>query len=118
MQHKQFWWSLFWVGLGGTLGGGARIVIGLWQSSIWATAVINIIGAGLLALCHQLTIRHQLREEWQHFWGTGMLGGFTTFSAMILTLYTVPLDQAIGYLAMTLVGSISVVEMVKRWVTG
>lgn len=62
------------VGAGAALGVCARLALTLWLGdSAWPILGINIAGAFLMGW---------LRPN--AFWGTGFLGGFTTFSAMML----------------------------------
>jgi len=77
--------------LGAGIGGGARYAIGgfiannLSTSFPWHTFVINISGAFLLGLLMALSIdRGLISGGWRLFLGTGLLGGFTTFSAFSL----------------------------------
>ena len=75
------------VGSGGALGTTARYELGLhWDSTglfPWPTFWINIIGAFLLGVLVTVVLR--VRPESRHirpFASVGVLGGFTTFSAM------------------------------------
>jgi CrcB protein len=45
------------------------------------TTVINITGSLLLGLLAGLTTGQVLPDQWQLIVGTGLLGGYTTFSA-------------------------------------
>ena len=59
----------------------------------YSVLIINILGSffiGLIAGLH----KHQVRV-WS-FWATGVLGGFTTFSAMMLISYWQLLDRYAG----------------------
>jgi CrcB protein len=44
------------------------------------TTVINISGALLLGIITGATLGHLLAPEWQLILGTGLMGGYTTFS--------------------------------------
>ncbi|NTU89348.1 MAG: fluoride efflux transporter CrcB [Actinobacteria bacterium] len=75
--------------LGAGIGGGARYAIGGWitnnlsTSFPWHTLAINISGAFLLGLLMALSIdRGVVPGSWRLFLGTGVLGGFTTFSTL------------------------------------
>ena len=46
----------------------------------WATFAVNVSGALLLGFATGLTTTHILPEEWRVVVGTGLLGGYTTFS--------------------------------------
>lgn len=80
--------------LGGTLGTLLRALLTLPAhdtSEPWIVAAINIVGAGLLgALMGALAARQDARaERLRALWGVGLLGGFTSYSA--LSLHTVTL---------------------------
>lgn len=114
-ENADFLRQMLLVGLGGTIGGLARITLSMGQTNIWLIALINIIGTCLLTLLQQVAQRQRMTSYWQNFLGTGVLGGFTTFSAMMVTLYTVSLPIAVAYLAITLLGAMSGMTLVKRW---
>lgn len=74
------------VSAGGAVGAGARFeAFSLWptpSAAFPATALwVNVIGSALIGL-----LMVSVEERWSHrrlvrpFWGTGVLGGFTTFS--------------------------------------
>lgn len=46
----------------------------------WATFVVNVSGALLLGFATGLAMTHILPGEWRTIVGTGLLGGYTTFS--------------------------------------
>jgi len=75
--------------VGAALGGGMRYVMGTWMTQRWTTFfpwhtfVINIVGAFLLGLLMALAAhRGVVTPEMRLFLGVGILGGFTTFSAL------------------------------------
>jgi fluoride exporter len=104
------------IAAGGAIGASARYLIGLgWPTPAgslpWATMVINVAGCALIGVLMVL-----VSEVWigprllRPFVGTGILGGFTTFST-----YTVDLQQliadghpvtALTYLLATIIGAI------------
>lgn len=47
----------------------------------WGTFVVNIIGCFCIGLLFGYAARWQFPKEWSLFLATGILGGFTTFSA-------------------------------------
>jgi CrcB protein len=82
---------VFWVALGGAIGSAARYGVNVWSGRLlgtafpWHTLIVNLLGCftmglltGLMAL--RLNIGHEARA----FLTTGILGGFTTFSAFSL----------------------------------
>ncbi|MCK8617511.1 CrcB family protein [Fructobacillus sp. M158] len=77
--------------LGGCLGGALRYLlsllprIGAWPAM---TVFINTVGTGCLAcLAAYMKQKSQQPAYVQSFIGTGLLGGFTTFGALILEAY-------------------------------
>ncbi len=75
--------------LGAAIGGGMRYVLGTWIAQRWNsffpwhTLVINVAGAFLLGLLMALAAhRGVVTLEMRLFLGVGVLGGFTTFSAL------------------------------------
>ena len=76
---------------GGALGAGTRYLVSLWfvarglTSFPWSTLVINVTGSALMGLTiGLLTVRANPSPELRAFLATGILGGYTTFSAFSL----------------------------------
>ncbi|MDE0572574.1 CrcB family protein [Demequina sp. B12] len=75
--------------LGGTVGGALRILIDYWIPSIgspswevpWDVVAINVLGSALLGALNGWALVMG-RAWWFPMVGTGVLGGFTTFSAI------------------------------------
>lgn len=91
--------ALFAVAAGGVLGAVARYAIAAaWPGTPWATWVVNISGCFLIGVLYTLVDRRLPRL----FLGTGLLGGYTTFSTA-----TVQISEAgLPYLAATLIGAL------------
>lgn len=104
-----------WVGLGGALGACARFGIGQvvpvalvgGAAFPWPTFVANALGAG----CIGLAIGALSEQLWFNDFGraflvTGVLGGFTTFSAFSLEMVQLAqaghVGTAVGYALMSL----------------
>ncbi|WP_204162008.1 fluoride efflux transporter FluC [Rathayibacter sp. VKM Ac-2803] len=74
------------VALAGGVGAAARLVVdGVARSLIpvrWpvGTAIINVAGSLLLGVVTGLALSGAVGAEWRAVLGTGLLGGFTTFS--------------------------------------
>ncbi|MCL1909885.1 MAG: fluoride efflux transporter CrcB [Kiritimatiellaeota bacterium] len=75
------------VGLGSGIGGMMRHAL---SSAIrtntaahfpWHTLAVNIAGCFLIGLVFAFFDRNQISHNWKLFLATGILGGFTTFSA-------------------------------------
>ncbi len=70
------------VGIGGGIGAAIRAFFTDWVKSKWkkhfplATFIINITGSFLLGII----IHYHADDSWRIFLGTGLMGGFTTFS--------------------------------------
>ncbi len=65
------------VATGGALGSAARWALGLAVAHPLATLVVNASGCLLIGV---LVGRHRNAVLLRAFWGTGVLGGWTTFS--------------------------------------
>lgn len=110
MQH------LILVMLGGALGSGARFGIGrltlaqFGPSYPWGTLAVNLIGGLAMGLLVGLLARiAQPEQNYFLFIGTGILGGFTTFSAFSLDAVSMIQRGAIGsaaiYALISVIGS-------------
>ena len=82
-----------WVALGSAAGGVARFAVARlwpWMPGAWpvATMVVNVVGSfliGLLSVILTSRAAHPASVEAARvFWMTGVLGGFTTYSAFAL----------------------------------
>ncbi|MFB8084913.1 fluoride efflux transporter CrcB [Streptomyces sp. NPDC055992] len=107
------------VALGGAVGASARYGAGLlWPTAAggfpWTTLVVNVIGCAVIGVFMVV-----ISEAWaahrlvRPFFGTGVLGGFTTFST-----YAVDIEQLVAkdragtglvYLGVTLLAALAAV---------
>tara|TARA_B100001939_G_scaffold348128_1_gene372995 strand:+ start:21058 stop:21438 length:381 start_codon:yes stop_codon:yes gene_type:complete len=78
---------------GGAIGAAGRFLVGKLMLSLmgpgfpWGTLTVNILGSFVMGvIVHMLAVRYQLPHVWQVFLVTGIMGGFTTFSAFSLEL--------------------------------
>ncbi len=100
---------LLLVALGGALGSAARLGTSLSLPDIAgipvATLAVNIVGAFLMGV---LAARIPGSSDLRVFLGTGILGGFTTYSAFAegAVAMTQPV-LALGYVLVSLVGGIA-----------
>ncbi|UGB35395.1 CrcB family protein [Microbacterium sp. cx-55] len=84
------WAHLGLVVLGGALGTAARAGLLLIAVPVWQTLVvpvINLLGGLLLGVLTGLLVRHgdtSRARAARQFFGTGVLGGFTTYSTFAL----------------------------------
>ena len=85
--------TLIQVALGGALGASARYLTGVAAVRImghgfpWSTLAVNVIGSFLMGALVVL-LAHAGGTRWAPFLMTGVLGGFTTFSAFSLDAMT------------------------------
>jgi len=77
------------VAVGGAIGATLRWSIGSWIAGRtgagfpWHTMFINVVGAFLLGVLMALSLEKGVMSgDWRLFLGTGVLGGFTTFSTL------------------------------------
>ncbi|HUR43762.1 MAG TPA: fluoride efflux transporter CrcB [Aestuariivirga sp.] len=82
---------LFWVAAGGAIGSAARYMVNVWSGQLlgmefpWATLIVNIAGCFAVGLLVELmALKLNVSNEVRAFLTTGILGGFTTFSAFSL----------------------------------
>mgnify|MGYP002654775532 CR=1 FL=1 len=104
---------LAWIALGGILGSLARFVVSYaWNPDPMGgfptgTVVINVIGCLLIGMVVPVLAGHPREEHLRPFIVTGVLGGFTTFSAFALEVGVMLDEGRLGlagvYLGVTLV---------------
>jgi CrcB protein len=83
--------TILWVAIGGALGTAARYMVNVWSGRIfgtafpWHTLTVNIVGCFLMGVLVELmALRLDVSNDARAFLTTGILGGFTTFSAFSL----------------------------------
>lgn len=99
------------VAVGGALGSLARYGLVVALPDLWTTLLINVVGAFLLGV---LVARRPDGTWSRPFLGTGVLGGFTTFSAFAVQAVEASLPTGIAYVAGTLVLGIAAAELGLR----
>jgi fluoride exporter len=78
---------IFAIGLGSFIGGISRYLLSQFVQSKFLSAfpfgtlAVNVIGCFLIGFVYSLSERGNVTMEWRLFLATGVLGGFTTFSA-------------------------------------
>jgi len=103
-----------WIALGGALGATSRFFVSstiarmIGHGFPWGTVLVNVVGSFIMgALISFMAIKWSASPEMRAFLTTGVLGGFTTFSAFSLDFATLierkETVAAIGYAA----GSVS-----------
>ncbi len=83
--------TVLWVALGGALGSAARYGVNVWSGRAlgadfpWHTLIVNIVGCFVMgALTTAMALKFDTSQNMRLFLTTGILGGFTTFSAFAL----------------------------------
>jgi len=77
----------FLIGVGSFLGGISRYLLTLlidekfFHSTTLGTFAVNIIGCFLIGIVFAVSDKGSISQEWRFFLASGLLGGFTTFSA-------------------------------------
>jgi fluoride exporter len=86
--------GIVWVALGGALGSSARYGVNLIAPRVfgsgfpWATLIVNVLGCFAMGyITAMLIARFPQDRNMQLFLTTGLLGGFTTFSAFSLDFF-------------------------------
>ncbi|MEO3385798.1 fluoride efflux transporter CrcB [Mesorhizobium sp. CAU 1741] len=119
-------YHLLLVAAGGAIGASLRHLAGMAAFRLlgpgfpWATVFVNVVGSFAMGLFIEiLSRRFDGSNELRLFIATGLLGGFTTFSAFSLDFAVLyergALGQAFGYAAGSVVVSIAAL-FVGLWV--
>jgi len=99
----------FQVALGGAIGAVARYMIGLLVIFPFGTMAVNVVGSFLMGVAWVMMTERGL-ERWMPGVLTGLLGGFTTFSAFSLDTFRLVDDGRIlaagGYVLATVLLSV------------
>jgi fluoride exporter len=94
---------VLWVALGGAIGSAARYGVNVWSARAlgpefpWHTFIVNVVGCfamGVLAAL--MAAKLNISPEGKAFLATGILGGFTTFSAFSLDFAQLVERKAFG----------------------
>ncbi len=100
------------IGLGSFLGGIARYLLSLAiQTKVgvafpFGTLAVNVVGCLLIGAVFGLAEKGNLSPEGRLFLATGVLGGFTTFSAFSYETVAMLRDGQVGYAAAYVTGSV------------
>ena len=107
--------AIIWVALGGALGAVGRYLVGLSLKTAsgfpWATMSVNILGSLLMGLViGWLSRQNGGSDALRLFVAVGILGGFTTFSAFSMDLFTLlerrDIAASVLYLGGSLLGGL------------
>lgn len=103
------------VAVGGAIGAVCRYAAAvIWPTGDGAfpatTMVVNIVGCALIGVLMVVVTEKQVHPLTRPFLGTGVLGGFTTFSTYVLDIEVLlaagKAGTAVSYLALTLVAAL------------
>lgn len=109
--------NLALVAAGGGLGASLRYLTGIaalrWfgPNFPWGTLVVNVVGSFVMGMVAELIIRRLgVGTDLRLFLMTGLLGGYTTFSAFsldaVLLFERGALSAALGYVLLNVIGAI------------
>lgn len=80
-------YTIFLIGIGSFIGGVCRYLVSvamqnrLFTILPYGTLVVNVLGCLLIGIVFAFFEKQPSNQEWKLFLATGVLGGFTTFSA-------------------------------------
>jgi fluoride exporter len=82
---------VLWVAAGGAIGAAARYGVNVWSGRLfgdafpWHTVIVNVTGCFVMGLLVEaMALKLNVGNDMRAFLTTGILGGFTTFSAFSL----------------------------------
>lgn len=100
------WPVLAAISAGGAMGALARHGLNQWAGPLWSTFLVNVIGCLLIGVLMVLiAARWPGRRLIRPFFGVGLLGGFTTFSAYVLDFRNAVTDGRPGIALLYVVGT-------------
>jgi len=100
------------IGTGSFIGGISRYLLSqIIQSKFlsafpFGTLAVNILGCFLIGLVFGLSERGNINQEWRLFLGTGVLGGFTTFSAFSNETFGLLRSGQLSYASLYILASV------------
>ena len=118
--------------LGGAIGSAARYLVNVSAGHLfgvnfpWGTIAVNILGSFIMGLVVALgALKFNMTSEMRVFIATGLLGGFTTFSAFSLDVALLFERKEIGLAGLYLAGSVGLsilalfagLYLVRTWLT-
>ena len=106
--------TLLWVALGGAIGSAARYGVNVWSGRMlgsefpWHTFIVNVVGCFAMGVLVELmALKLNVSNETRAFLTTGILGGFTTFSAYSLDFAVLVERKSYGAAAVYGAGSVA-----------
>lgn len=113
--------ELLLVSLGGAIGTGARYLVGTWAARVTrelplGTLVVNVVGSFLLGVVMAAALRGALTPNVRAVLATGVMGGFTTYSAFNWEM--IASVERGAWLAAVLYGGVTVVSCLAAGAAG
>lgn len=120
--------TILWVALGGAIGSAARYGVNVWAGRMlgsefpWHTFIVNVVGCFAMGVLVELmALKLNVGNETRAFLTTGILGGFTTFSAYSLDFavlverksYGAALVYGTGSVALSLIAVFAGLSLVR-----
>jgi fluoride exporter len=106
--------TVLWVAAGGAIGSALRYSVNVWSGRTlgadfpWATLIVNVVGCFCMGmLIGAIALKLSVTNDMRAFLTTGILGGFTTFSAFSLDFAA--LIERKAYMPAMVYGAASVV---------
>lgn len=105
--------TVLWVAAGGAIGSAARYFVNVWSGRMlgadfpWHTFFVNVLGCFAMGVLIELmALKLNVSNEVRAFLTTGILGGFTTFSAFSLDFALLVERKAIASAGLYAAGSV------------
>ena len=120
--------TILWVALGGAIGSAARYGVNVWSGRMlgsefpWHTFIVNVVGCFAMGVLVELmALKLNVGNDTRAFMTTGILGGFTTFSAYSLDFavlverksYGAALAYGTGSVALSLIAVFAGLSLVR-----
>lgn len=106
---------VLWVAMGGAIGAGARYLVGVQAVRLlghgfpWGTLIVNVAGSFAMGVLISLfALKIEASQEVRAFLTTGILGGFTTFSAFSLDFAVLVERKALASAGLYTLGSVGI----------
>jgi len=103
---------IFSIGAGSFIGGVFRYLLTLLVHAKTTTnfplgtLIVNIIGCFFIGIVFGFFDKGQMSHEWKLFLATGLLGGFTTFSAFSMETFTLFREGHTGHAFLYIIASV------------
>jgi len=103
---------IFAIGAGSFIGGIFRYLLSLLIQAKTATnfplgtLIVNILGCFFIGIVFGIFDKGQMSHEWKLFLATGVMGGFTTFSAFSLETFHLLREGYTGYALFYILASV------------